>query len=91
MQEKCGNLIVASCLLDYTGSRGVGCISIQQYINTIFKYHDTIPYCKDIDTTHVILILNHVHYEVDTDGSKNNGAGKEVEVKNLDSTVSGTS
>ena len=56
-------------------------------------YNNTILCCKDIDTAHVKLILNHIHYEVYTHGSKDSGPGKEAEVKNLDSTltVSGTS
>ena len=56
-------------------------------------YHDTILCCKDIDIAYMKLILNHVHYEVYAHGSKDSGPlGKEVKVKNLDSTlmVSGT-
>ena len=47
---------------------------------------------KDINMTHVMLILNHVCYEVNADGSKDNGADKEVELKNLECilNVSGT-
>ena len=58
-------------------------VSIWQYIDTFFMYHDTILCYKDIDMTHVMLILNYVCYEVNADGSKDNGAGKEVELKNL--------
>ena len=56
-------------------------------------YHGTILCCKDIDTAYMKLILNHIHYEVYTHGSKDSSPGKEAEVKNLDSTltVSGTS
>ena len=56
-------------------------------------YHNPILCCKDIDMSHVMLILNHVHYEVNADGSKANSVDKEAEVKDLDSTftVSGTS
>ena len=50
-------------------------------------YHDTILCCKDIDMTHVMLILNHMCYKVNADGSKDNGAGKEAEVKNPDNTL----
>ena len=34
--------------------------------------------CKDIDTTHMMLILNHVFDEFNADGSKENAAGKKV-------------
>ena len=54
-------------------------------------YHNTLLYCKDINTTHMMLILNHMHYEINADGSKDNSVGKEAEVKNPDSTVSGKS
>ena len=56
-------------------------------------YDGTILCCKDIDIAYMKLILNHIHYEVYTHGSKNSGPGKEAEVKNLDNTltVSGTS
>ena len=58
-------------------------------------YHDTILCYKDIDISHMMIILNHVCYRVNVYSSKDNGAGKEVEVKskNLASTliVSGTS
>ena len=56
-------------------------------------YNNTILCCKDIDTAHVKLILNHIHYKVYAHGSKDSGPGKEAEVKNLHSTltVSGTS
>ena len=50
-------------------------------------YHDTILCCKDIDMTHVMLILNHMCYKVNADGSKDNGAGKEAEVRNPDNTL----
>ena len=50
-------------------------------------YNNTILCCKDIDTTHVKLILNHVHYEVYAHGSKDSGPGKEAEVKKLDGTL----
>ena len=55
-------------------------------------YHDTILCCKDIDTAHMKLILNHIHYEVYAHRSKDSCPGKKVEVKNLDNTltVSGT-
>ena len=42
-----------------------------------------------MNMTHVILILNHMFYEVNADGNKDNGVGKEVEVSTL--TVSGPS
>ena len=53
-------------------------ISIQQYIDTFFIYHNTILCCKDINTTHMMLILIHVFDEVNADGSKENAAGKKV-------------
>ena len=34
-------------------------------------------YFKSIDTTHVMLILNHICYKANADGSQDNGAGKE--------------
>ena len=37
-------------------------------------YHNTLLYCKDINTTHVMLTLNHMYYEVNADGSKDNSA-----------------
>ena len=37
-------------------------------------YHNTILYCKDIDTTHVMLILNHMCYEVNADDSESNSS-----------------
>ena len=49
--------------------------------------HNTILCCKDIDTTHMTLILNHMCYKVNANSSKDNGAGKQAEVKNLDSTL----
>ena len=45
-------------------------------------YHDTTLCCKDTDVTCVIFILNHVCYDVNADGRKDNGAGKGAEVKN---------
>lgn len=55
-------------------------------------YHDMILCYKDINMTHVMLILNHVCYEVNADSSKDNGADREVELKNLECilNVSGT-
>ena len=41
-------------------------------------YHNTILCCKDIDTTHMMLILNHVFDEVNADGSKENATGNKV-------------
>ena len=52
------------------------------------QYHNMLLYCKDINTTHVMLTLNHMHYEINTDGNKDNSAGKEAKVKNPVSTVS---
>ena len=52
------------------------------YIDTFFMYHDTTLCCKDTDVTCVIFILNHVCYDVNADGRKDNGAGKGAEVKN---------
>ena len=37
-------------------------------------YHNTILYCKDIDTTHVMLILNHMCYKVNADDSEGNSS-----------------
>ena len=56
-------------------------------------YLDTLLCCKDIDTAHMKLVLNHMHYEMYAHRSKDSGLGKEAEVKNLDSIlmVSGTS
>ena len=51
--------------------------------------HDTILCCKDIDISHMMIILNHKRYKVNAYSSKDNGAGKEVKVKskNLASTL----
>ena len=56
-------------------------------------YRNAILCCKNIDMTHMKLNLNHMHYDVYADGSKDSGAGKEAEVKSLGGTltVSGTS
>ena len=55
-------------------------------------YHDMILCSIGIDMTCVMLILNCVCYEVNSESSKDNSAGKEAEVKNPDRilTVSGT-
>ena len=52
-------------------------------------FYNTILCCKDIDISHMRIILNCKHYKVSAYSSKDNSAGKEVEVKskNLASTV----
>ena len=39
-------------------------ISIWQYIDKFFMYHDTILCCRDIDISYVMVILNHMCYKV---------------------------
>ena len=40
-------------------------------------YHNMILCCKDKDMRHMILIFNHVCFEVNADSSKASGACKE--------------